>query len=52
MDHRQDRIGDMRRIVLLGLLLLPLALAACGKKGNLEVPPTDADTVQDRGSNY
>lgn len=45
-----DGTSDMRRIMLLGLLLLPLALGACGKVGNLEVPPPK--TEQDRGSDY
>lgn len=40
----------MRRIILLALLLLPLALGACGKKGNLDTPPPENDN--DRSSNY
>ena len=40
----------MRRLILLVLVVLPLALGACGKKGNLETPPPENDN--DRSSSY
>ncbi|WP_414653709.1 LPS translocon maturation chaperone LptM [Geminicoccus sp.] len=33
----------MRKLLVLAILLLPLALSACGKKGTLEVPPEPAN---------
>ena len=42
----------MRALVLLIVLVMAIGLSACGKKGNLDVPPgapaaSDQDTVQE-----
>jgi predicted small lipoprotein YifL len=40
----------MRPLLLLALLLLPLAISACGKKGNLEIPPEEPAQGTESGS--
>jgi predicted small lipoprotein YifL len=36
-----NRPGNMRALLLLSILALSLAVSACGKKGQLEVPPAE-----------
>jgi predicted small lipoprotein YifL len=40
----------MRAFLLLAVLASSLAVAACGKKGNLEAPPPDPAQAEEGGN--
>lgn len=40
----------MRAIALLAVLALSLAVSACGKKGNLDVPPPEPGQAAEGGN--